>query len=107
MSKTITIQIGNSDNKLTQQEWAEYVNDLKKLTQPFNVHFSGGSPIDAPWQNYCTVLVLTNGQYLCVYQEILKGMLAELCDKYRQDSIAVTTGDTEFIGRNYEVKKGQ
>ena len=105
MSKTITIQIGNSDNKLTQREWSEFIKDLKQATQPFNIHYSGGSPIDAPWQNYCIVVVVKTGQHSVLYQEILKGMLAELCDKYRQDSIAVTTGDTEFIGRNYKIKK--
>lgn len=91
--KTLTIQIGNSDDKLSQIDWAQFISDMDALIscRGWHGHFRGGSHVNAPWQNYCWVVGCNS----------LDGFLAEcrhLCSRYRQDSIAVTLGDTQFFG---------
>ena len=50
--ETVTIQIGNSDDKLTQKEWSSFVAwieyDLKSMIG-VEFHFSGGSANHTPW----------------------------------------------------------
>lgn len=87
---TAIIQIGNTDNKLTQQEWSEFVHKISILMNPFKVHFRGGSAPDAPWQNYCWVFETD-------WRFDVKESLKELSHAYKQDSIAYTTGETEFL----------
>lgn len=88
----IVIQIGNSDNKLTQQEWSSFVYDTDELLRMYGVfHFSGGSPSNAGWQNYCWVIES---------QKTMSGLeyeLSRLAVRYKQDSIALTIGQTVFI----------
>lgn len=53
---SITIQLENTDNKLTQQEWSEFCKRCYALAESYgNIHFSGGSPTNAKWQNYCII----------------------------------------------------
>jgi len=107
-SKTFTVQIGNSDDKLTQKEWSNFVRDLErdfgKLMS--EVHFSGSSPSNAMWQNFCMVAVVDEvyiraGLGWESFREYIdyaiKPTLAVLCQRYKQDSIALTIGETVFI----------
>jgi len=89
---TVTVQIGNTDNKLTQAEWSDYVSDLRLVTSKRCgvVHFRGSSPSAAPWQNHCVVAD-------CENIEVLNVELSALCEKYNQVSVAVTVGITKFI----------
>lgn len=92
----LTIQIGNSDNKLTQVEWSLYIKDMDALIRAHTrtVHFSGGSSGDKPWQNWC---------WFCTHNlppEVLEFFLSQVTEvrkKYHQNSVAVTIGDTKFI----------
>jgi hypothetical protein len=91
---TVVIQIGNSDDKLTQKEWAAYVQDVKGAIAgwPKETHFAGASlPFEA-WQNACFVLNVEEDRLVD-----LKENLRYITKKWRQDSIAFTTGTTEFI----------
>lgn len=93
-SKTIVIQIGNSDNKLSQKEWANFIAETRLAvgSRCGNVHFDGGSGFDSKWQNMCIVAD--------VYQSDIEGLaedLSQLCVSFCQDSIAVTVGDTKFV----------
>lgn len=92
---TVVIQIGNSDNKLTQNEWAHFcVYAHSAISENvYQVHFKGGSDYDAPWQNACWVCEMTAHNSL----EKLKGELSVLCEQFRQDSIAITCVETEFV----------
>lgn len=92
---TLTIQIGNSDDKLTQPEWSDFVNEIRKIIESVvdEIHFHGFSPADAKWQNACWVVA---------YDELtdVDGMLHRIKNcrgAYKQDSVAVTTGETKFI----------
>lgn len=92
--KTLTVLIGNSDNKLTQEQWSFYVNDVRDLVRRHaqEIHFIGGSPFDAIWQNAAFVLVAPT-----VMAENLVRSLQPLLRKYGQQSIAVVVGETKFI----------
>lgn len=99
MIKTITIQIGNSDNKLIQQEWSNFILDVNNLiylsiipTSNPSIYFAGGSEPSKPWQNYCWVF--NTDQH--VLNKIMSS-LEEIKKTYRQDSIALTIGETRFI----------
>lgn len=94
MSKTVVVQLGNSDNKLTQAEWSEFVSYVRDAIgeSSINIHFDGGSRYDAPWQNACFVSEVCD-EHLAQ----LKSDLECYRKMYRQDSVAVTIGDTLFV----------
>jgi len=92
--KTATIQIGNSDNKLTQQEWSQFVDLVNSLAKHcMEIHFSGGSSFDKPWQNACWVGVIKTSEN----QQMLHERLIETKERFKQDFIALTIGETEFV----------
>lgn len=99
------VEIGNSDNKLTQKEWSEFCSELlgvfgalkaqKEFTVDlamFGVWFSESG---SPWQNMCMHFgaqgdlsqVNTEGVN---FEGIVRGGMAYLAQKYRQDCIALT-----------------
>lgn len=92
--KTIVIQIGNSDDKLTQKQWAEFVDNTLYWIKKFcsNIYFSGGSNNELPWQNYCVVFSVEENKVVWI-----KDNLIELRKKYNQDSIAWIDGNTQFV----------
>lgn len=100
---TITIILGNSDNRLTQQEWSEFVSEVIGVIPkkhpwdlapcPVETHFSGGSGIAAPWQNVCVVVVCNEPEIISK----LRHDVREVRRKYRQDSVAWIEGKTEFL----------
>lgn len=89
---TVTIQIGNTDNKLTQQEWSSFIAHVTVAlcACSADIRFRGGSAADAPWQNYAWVANLPN-------ESDLRSSLSSLASRFRQDNIAYTVGATEFI----------
>jgi hypothetical protein len=93
-TECVVIQIGNSDDKLTQKEWSEYANKVRASIDfcATETHFSGNSPADAPWQNSCWVAVVPVQK-----REFLFDELKKVAGKFRQDSIAVMVGQTEFL----------
>lgn len=94
--KTVTIQIGNSDNKLTQPEWCDYCTAVDKaINSRITPHFSGGPPNNLPWQNWAWVIGVPDefGPLL----GFLRIELEKIRKHYRQDSIAWTEGETQFI----------
>jgi hypothetical protein len=88
--KTTVIQIGNSDNKLTQEQWSEFIEEINYILYNEKLHFVGGSNNSSPYQNYCWVV---EGELSDTYKKELTDCRID----YLQDSIAVTTGTTEFI----------
>lgn len=90
---TISILIGNSDDKLKQSEWSEYIQAVQMIiaSLEYPIHFHGYSQGDAPWQNACWVVEANDGFYVLVEH------LQMVAWAYRQDSIAVVEGDTTFV----------
>lgn len=91
---TVVIQIGNSDDKLSQAEWSEFVSYVRDAVGQYSeqIHFDGGSKIDAPWQNVCFVSEVSPSN-----QVRLLDHLRRIRAEYRQESVAVTVGETEFV----------
>lgn len=94
----ITVQIGNSDDKLTQKEWGYFVQETDELVRTCaeTIYFSGHSMPDAPWQNaaWCFDLPVGEEDGLQIrLQERLRGLTII----YRQDSIAWTSGESLML----------
>lgn len=98
---TGVIQIGNSDDKLSQKEWAKYVADVNEILQVWQltIHFLGHSPAHAPWQNACWVFELDTTVFP---MEELRNDLSDVARRFRQDSVALTLGVTEFVKSSAE-----
>lgn len=89
---TVTIQIGNTDDKLSQAQWSRFVDEVRHWLERRSeqIHFAGCSPGGMPWQNACFVAEVDN-------QMMLRSQLRHFAAKYGQESIALTIGRTEFI----------
>ena len=89
---TITIQIGNSDDKLTQIEWSNYVSEIQDMLvdSGTKIHFFGGSTTWSPWQNVAWVIDTNEAQEIAA-------AVGQIRKKYNQDSVAWTEGSTLFI----------
>jgi hypothetical protein len=92
---TVVIQIGNTDDKLSQPEWASFFDQVNRLVEEMTlrVHFAGASDSTRPWQNACWVAEIKTGE-----ATTLERSLEPIRVRFRQDSIAVTYGTTRFIG---------
>jgi len=89
---TVSLQIGNSDDKLTQKEWASFVRDIKEalMVNEAFVHFFGAPSNYEEWQNAAWVFNVSE-------TSDLKSEIAKIRMKYDQDSVAWLEGETEFI----------
>ena len=97
------MQIGNSDDKLTQREWAHFIADVRQVVNGWSSHPGTPNKLHGEWfslpdmehQNACWLVELHADD-----EDAMSGLrdeLAALCDEYRQASIAWTAGVTEFI----------
>lgn len=99
--KTVTILIGNTDDKLPQARWSQFLGETDDAVNFLadRVEFAGFSHPVRPWQNACWVAVVDEG-----YINGLRGRLAELVRRYDQESIAIVIADaTQFV--QYETPK--
>lgn len=92
---TICVEIGNSDDQLSQQLWATFCADTAgeiedAAVQVFGVRYSGA---DSPYQNACWHF----SARLIDCDAIMEG-LRSVAYNYGQDSIAWSViAETEFI----------
>ncbi len=109
----VYISIGNSDDKLTQREWSEFVADVDRslrwwcnenastaaLNSPAGrIHGHWLSASDSPWQNACWCVEYVDHEDWPEQIAGQKTSLARLAAQYRQDSIAwAETPSTEFL----------
>lgn len=91
---TATVLISNSDNKLTQNEWAHFVEAMNQAIREvcIRVHFFGGAHPFDPWQNACWVVEIK-----VEVRDALDSRIRRARESYRQDSAAVIYGETKFI----------
>lgn len=94
MLKTVTLCIGNSDDKLPQVRWAEYIMAIETMLHKLNadVKFSGFSSPHAKWQNACWVFMLYDHKL-----PDFKNRVNHIRGEFDQDSAAIVVGDTEFV----------
>ena len=96
MTLTITLQIGNSDDKLKQVEWFSFVNDMTCVVTAYQqqLHFASGSPSNARWQNFCWVFEVENDALVL---KALHSQISACRKKYDQDAASITGGKTLFV----------
>lgn len=94
MYNTVTVQITNTNDKLSQQEWSELVSDLKLNIETYSrkVYFFGGSTSYDPWQNLVIVFALDQDKTASLINDLRK-----LKEDFEQDQITFTVGQTRFI----------
>jgi hypothetical protein len=95
MSVTVYLSIGNSDDKLTQMQWADFVRDIERDVLPgaVQVHGNWRSLPDDPWQNACWCMVFED-------EHTAKDAATEAArirQRYGRDSVAWAVAETEFI----------
>lgn len=92
---TITLQIGNSDDRLPQVRWHEYVEAVRNLVEldpGLAVHFFGAPPNWAPWQNAAWVFTAEADAL-----PVLREQLAVLRKRFDQQALSWTEGETTFL----------
>ena len=90
------IGIGNSDNHLSQADWATFIDDIDILVKPFRIHGRWFSAPDSAFQNAAWCIEFEHHPSDAI--DALRPCLALLAKRYQQDSIALTCGRPEFIG---------
>ena len=92
--ETVTIQIGNSDNKLGQKAWSKFIRETRAVVGKHcgQVHFDGGASFDSQWQNVCIVAEVQE-----IDKQPLCDALGDVRSKFFQDSTAVTFGQTKLV----------
>ena len=91
--KTVVIQIGNTDDKLSQLMWSAFIHAVadKVYHRAKQVHFSGYSDPSETWQNAAWIFEISEEESLRLW-----GEMKVLASLYNQDSIAWTEGNTIF-----------
>lgn len=96
---TVYVSIGNSDDKLSQRRWAEFVTQVR--LEVYSASERGGHPrLYGQWYSRND----DRFQNACFSAEVddvdgLRDVLAELATDFHQDSIAlVANAQTEFVG---------
>lgn len=102
--ENVYIGIGNTDNKLTQQEWAAFIEDVEGVLEGMPLHGAWFSRPDAPWQNACWLVDFSQNSPSWVLD--IKARLSQLANRYRQDSLAWAEAKTEFLGTPASEAKG-
>jgi len=100
-TKTVYISIGNSDDKLTQAEWSDFVRKVDGAVRHYgpNVHGFWLSPSDARWQNACWCVECPEDLRwpLATRMPLFRLELGQLAQRFSQESIAWAEATTEFI----------
>ena len=99
---TVVVQIGNSDDKLTQQEWSHFCDYVDEYIHLYasKIYFSGYSDPKEEWQNAAWIFEIPYNQFHRPTSEEKLSLwegLEKACKWFKQDSIAWTEGTTEFI----------
>lgn len=91
---TVHIAIGNSDDKLSQHRWSQYIRELIELVRGFADATYGVwySAPDAMFQNFRIAAEVPS-----VMTDDLRLSLSNLRKAFEQDSIAFNVSETEFV----------
>jgi hypothetical protein len=93
---TLTIAIGNSDDGLSQKEWAAFWRATHDtvLAHAARVYGTFLSASHAPYQNACWLIETASDPPL---SPRFREALASLARDFRQESIAVAVGSTTLV----------
>lgn len=93
----VYISIGNSDDKLPQAEWCDFISDVDVAIRDWVDlrHGCWHSMPTSPWQNACWCVDIEEEER----EAFLKKELSQIARTYGQDSIAwAEAPTTEFLG---------
>jgi len=93
MIKVVSVLIGNSDDKLTQKGWSEFVQDVRESVDWFKdtIQFEGSSSPTSEYQNYCTVFTIKETLIARLKEDLISARV-----NYGQDAIAWVECDGEI-----------
>lgn len=101
---TVSVLIGNTDDRLSQRRWSQFVAEVTDLVDnaTTTVHFSGLSSPSAPFQNACWTFTASKEYAPSWFDEdgtraYLRDRLRQIAKEYGQDSVAWVEGKTEFL----------
>ena len=89
---TVHISIGNTDGKLTHEGWRDFCASIDGLLPEVAIYGRWHSYPASGYENACWA-VRWPGASL----RGLRDALSVLAGRYGQDSIAILTGETEFV----------
>lgn len=91
---TVYVSIGNSDDKLTQAEWAMFCSrvDVTFAARVWSIHGRWYSLPNSGWQNACWCLELEER-----YVPEIKADLEVIARRYDQESIVWAPAQVTFI----------
>jgi hypothetical protein len=92
---TVTVVVDNDGDRLTQEEWSEYVVRIHAAIEEVSqaTHFGGASNPVSRFQNFCWVFKASDGG-----KAMLKAKLQEIRGRSgREPSVAVVVGETIFV----------
>lgn len=95
MTRTVHVAIGNSDDRLSQFEWHEFVGavDTAVRLHALSVYGFWVSPSSSPYQNASWAVQLPNEEA----RDALRTQLAAAASRFRQESVAWNESRTEFL----------
>lgn len=88
------IEIGNSDDKLTQREWSRFIAAVDSVIDSYSTRVFGrwfSSP-ESIYQNACFHFEVSGRVFNAMEEKL--GVIAK---RFNQSSIALTQGDTVFV----------
>jgi hypothetical protein len=91
---TVYASIGNSDDKLSQERWGQFVRSFLSVIRASasQIHSEGHSSPTSAYQNLCVGFEIDERE-----AEDLRPFLADMAKRFGQDSIAWAVATTEFI----------
>jgi hypothetical protein len=92
--KTYYITIGNSDNKLSQSDWARFMDRVRLACEAYSrqVFIIGYSAANSRYQN-----MIISGACMPSGIDVLRSILRTLAHQYTQDAIAFTVVDSADV----------
>jgi hypothetical protein len=92
--QTVYVTIGNSDDKLTQQQWAFFCAEVNQRVRTLALEVYGAwySLPNADFRNACWGMLLDEESFIKLQQD-----LALSCRAWEQESIAFAVARVKFI----------
>lgn len=100
VTRLVYVSIGNSDDKLSQSEWAVFLGSVREVLRRHAsaVHGEWYSAPDAGYQNACFCVEFSSASDLAVKVGVVQMSLERTRQDYQQDSVAWAVAEqTEFI----------
>lgn len=94
---TVYVSVGNSDDKLSQQDWAQFVRTVFRFVanEAHHVHGEWFSVPDSRYQNACICVEFDPDAHLDAVRE----GLALIAEQYEKDAIAWAVAvSTQMVG---------